>query len=168
MAGIFQDWAANRGNSKGRLIMVCYRIAHISNSSKLSKLCLIPFIIFYRIVINWILGVEIQHRAIIGPGLKLFHGQALVVHKSTIIGNNCTIRHSTTIGNKQNGDGTYSEGVVIGDGVDIGANCCLIGALTVGDHAMIGAGSVVTKDIPPYSVAVGNPARVIKVNRHEE
>lgn len=52
--------------------------------------------------------------------------------------------------------------VKIEDDVWIGANCAVIAGVTIGKHAVIAAGSVVTKDIPPFSVAVGNPARVIK------
>lgn len=57
----------------------------------------------------------------------------------------------------------YSKGPVkIGSYVHIGENCCIMPGVTIGDHSVIGAGSVVTHDIPPYSVAVGNPARVLK------
>jgi len=52
--------------------------------------------------------------------------------------------------------------ISIADDVWIGANCVVTAGVTIGKHAVIGAGSVVTKDIPPFSVAVGNPARVIK------
>jgi putative colanic acid biosynthesis acetyltransferase WcaB len=48
------------------------------------------------------------------------------------------------------------------DNVDIGANVCIIGDIAIGDNVIIGAGSVVTKDIPANSVAVGNPARVLE------
>ena len=52
--------------------------------------------------------------------------------------------------------------IQIEDNVWIGANCTITAGVTVGKHSVVGAGSVVTKNIPPYSVAVGNPARVIK------
>ncbi len=52
--------------------------------------------------------------------------------------------------------------IIIEDDVWIGANCVITAGVTIGKHAVIGAGSVVTKDIPRFSVAVGNPARVIK------
>lgn len=52
--------------------------------------------------------------------------------------------------------------ITIGDSVWIGANCTLTAGITIGKHAVIGGGSVVTKNIPDYSVAVGNPAKVIK------
>lgn len=54
------------------------------------------------------------------------------------------------------------ETIHIGNDVWIGANACILAGVTIGDGAVIGAGGVVTKDIPPYAVAVGNPAKVIK------
>ena len=57
----------------------------------------------------------------------------------------------------------YSKGpVIIGKYVSIGEGCVILPGVTIGDHAVIGANAVVTKDIPPYAVAVGNPARVVK------
>ena len=57
----------------------------------------------------------------------------------------------------------YSKGpVIIGKYVSIGEGCAIMPGVTIGDHVVIGANSVVTKDIPPYSVACGNPARVIR------
>lgn len=61
---------------------------------------------------------------------------------------------------------TYSRPIVIEDEVWIGGGAILLPGVTIGKGSVIGAGAVVTKDIPPYSVAVGNPARVIKqINR---
>lgn len=57
----------------------------------------------------------------------------------------------------------YSKGpVIIGAYVHIGEGACIMPGVTIGDHSVIGAGSVVTRDIPPYSVAAGSPARVLK------
>lgn len=55
-----------------------------------------------------------------------------------------------------------AKSVEIGDGSWIGEKVCILPGVTVGKKSIIGAGSVVTRDIPPYSIAVGNPARVIK------
>ena len=52
--------------------------------------------------------------------------------------------------------------VKIGAYVHLGENCCIMPGVTIGDHSVIGAGAIVTHDIPPYSVAAGNPARVLK------
>ncbi|WP_181161737.1 MULTISPECIES: DapH/DapD/GlmU-related protein [unclassified Bifidobacterium] len=55
-----------------------------------------------------------------------------------------------------------TDGIRIGRGAWIGNNVIIVGGVEIGEKAIIGAGSVVTKSIPPYSIAVGNPARVIK------
>jgi acetyltransferase-like isoleucine patch superfamily enzyme len=52
--------------------------------------------------------------------------------------------------------------VAIGEGVWIGSNCVIVPGITIGKKSVIGAGSVVTRDIPPFSLAVGNPAKVVK------
>ena len=57
--------------------------------------------------------------------------------------------------------------IIIEDEVWIGANSVVVAGVTIGKHSVIAAGSVVTKDIPPYSVAVGNPAKVIKQYNHK-
>lgn len=108
------------------------------------------------------LGIELPWDTQIGPNLKLQHGLALVVNHETIIGANCTLRHSTTIGNKKLPDGSYSSSPQIGNNVEIGSNVVILGPITVGDNAVIGAGSVVVKDVAAGAVVVGNPARVIR------
>ena len=55
-----------------------------------------------------------------------------------------------------------SKGISIEDGVWIGNNVLIMPGVKIGKKAIIGAGSVVTRDVPPYTIAVGNPARVIK------
>jgi len=55
--------------------------------------------------------------------------------------------------------------VQIGSDVWIGANCTILGGVQIGDGAVVGAGSIVNKDIPAYAIAVGNPARVIKYRK---
>ena len=62
----------------------------------------------------------------------------------------------------------FDEPLRIGSDVWIGSNACILRGLTVGDGAVIGAGSVVTRDVPPYAVVVGNPARVLKYRFSEE
>ena len=116
----------------------------------------------YRFWVEWLLGIELPRKLIIGKGLSLYHGQALVVNKSTVIGSGCTLRNSTTIGHKQLADGTFTLCPRIGNNVDIGANVCIIGGVTIGDNVVIGAGSVVVKDVPSDCMVVGNPARVLE------
>ena len=154
---IFQDWKS--GNSqKGKVVLLFFRLACLAKINVFVKVLLLPYLVFYKIFIEWILGIELPYQATIGQGLRLFHGQSLVVHRKVIIGNNCTLRHSTTIGNVT----VDGECPRIGNNVEIGANVCLLGEIEVGDNVVIGAGSVVVKSIPSNSIVVGNPARVIK------
>lgn len=62
---------------------------------------------------------------------------------------------------------TVTKKIIIKDNVWIGANCVITAGVTIGKHAVIGAGSIVTKDIPDYSVSVGNPSKVVKLYNFE-
>lgn len=158
---IFQDWSANKKNIKARLVLTGFRIAQLATINKFLFFILVPHLVFYRIIVEWILGVELPYKTKIGKGIQIFHGQALVVHDGTVIGQNCVLRHSTTIGIKVLSDGSISRSPIIGDNVDIGSNVCIIGPVSIGDGAKIGAGTVITKDVSPYSVVVGNPFKTI-------
>ena len=118
--------------------------------------------ILYRIIVEWILCVEIPFRTKIGKSLRLYHGQSLVVNNETIIGSNCTLRQSTTIGtNKKLSNGKWNKSPIIGDNVDVGANCIIIGPIVIGDNVIIGAGSVVVKSVESNTKVAGNPAKII-------
>ena len=158
---IFQDWDVNSKNFKARIIVVSFRLAQLATYNKIFSILLIPYIIFYRIVIELILGTEIPYRTKIGKNLRVYHGYSLVINPDTIIGENCALRHCTTIGNKQLKDGTFSKSPIIGNNADIGSNVCIIGPITIGNNVKIGSGSVVVKDVPSDCVVVGNPARII-------
>ncbi|WP_461112057.1 serine acetyltransferase [Spirosoma jeollabukense] len=155
---LFQDWSANSSNTKGKIFTFFFRIAHFSNNSALASILLLPFRIFYKLFFEWIVGIEIPCNTNIGKGLKVYHFPSIVINKKVVIGEFCTLRQSTTIGNKDEN----SNCPIIGNNVNIGANVCIIGDITIGDNVTIGAGSVVVKSVPPNSVVVGNPARVIK------
>ncbi|HQW86326.1 MAG TPA: serine acetyltransferase [Flavobacteriales bacterium] len=165
MWNIAQDWAANRGNPKGRLVMLLYRTAHLLRQSTITFLLFLPYFLLYRLLVEWVLCIELPWKTRIGPGFRIDHGQALVVNDHTVFGAGCTVRNSTTIGNKRLPDGTYSASPRFGDRVDIGANAVIIGPITVGDDAAIGAGAVVVKDVPAGYIAVGNPARILPRRR---
>lgn len=161
---ILQDWEINTETSlKSRLTLLIFRLVKVLDELPVFlKIVAIFHRFFYQVMIEWLLGIEIPGDTQIGKNLQLQHGHGLVVNHETIIGENCILRNSTTIGNKKLADGSYSAAPKIGNNVDIGANVVIIGAITVGDNAVIGAGSVVVKDVPEGAVVVGNPARVIR------
>ncbi|GAB3536689.1 serine acetyltransferase [Pontibacter brevis] len=162
MSHIFQDWSTNQQNIKGRIVLVLFRLAQLASRNKLTLLLLSPYLVFYKVVVEWFLGIELPYSARVGKNLFLAHGQALVVIHGAVIGDNCVLRQSTTIGIKRYDDGTFSGCPVIGNNVDIGSNVCIIGEVRIGNNVKIGAGSVVVKDVPDNAIVVGNPARIIK------
>ena len=154
---IFQDWQANSGNTKGRIITLFFRIASYSSKNLLRRIIFFPYRVWYKIFVEWMMTIELPSRLQIGKGLRIFHGQALVINEQVKLGNNVTVRHSTTMGNKAAGSG-YP---VIGDNVDIGSNVCILGDITIGNNVTIGAGSIVVKSVPNGVTVAGNPAKVI-------
>jgi putative colanic acid biosynthesis acetyltransferase WcaB len=158
---LFQDWKANRGNPKGRLVMLMFRWLQYVNRYTVLKIVFIPYLIWYRFFVEWCLCIELPRKLVIGKNCIIYHGQALVVNLRTVIGDDCTLRNSVTIGNKKLANGSLSASPRIGNNVDIGANVCIIGPITIGDNVIIGAGSVVVKDVPANCTVVGNPARCL-------
>ncbi len=132
------------------------------NRSMIAKIIFILYLMFYCYFVEWVLGIELPRKLKVGKGLTLFHGQALVINQGVIIGENCILRNSTTIGHKKQADGSFGRCPRIGNNVDIGANVVIIGDIEIGDNVIIGAGAVVTKSIPSNCVVVGNPARILE------
>ena len=76
--------------------------------------------------------------------------------------------YKRTFGIEYNNDDIKPNKTIIGNDVWVGANANVIGGVNIGDGCVIGAGAVVTKDIPPYSIAVGVPAKIIKKRFDDE
>lgn len=102
-------------------------------------------------------GISLPKEAEIGGGLRIHHFGNIFVHPDTKIGEQCVLRHGVTIGNRVAGGPVP----VIGNNVEFGAYAQVLGGVTIGDGAKIGAMSVVLSDVPPNVTAVGIPAHVI-------
>jgi serine O-acetyltransferase len=101
-------------------------------------------------------AAEIPLNSNIAGGLRLNHPNGIVIHPCARIGPNCLILQQVTIG-----EGRTPGHPTIGADVLIGAGAKILGGVTIGDHARIGANAVVLCDVPPYATAVGIPARII-------
>jgi len=106
-------------------------------------------------------GISIPAECKIGSGLRIHHFGGIIFHPSVTIGKNCTIFHHVTIGERGGAGGAAK----IGNNVMIGAGAKIIGEITIGDNCKIGANAVVLKDLPPNSVAVGIPARILNPSK---
>jgi len=108
---------------------------------------------------RFLTGIEIHPAATIGPGVFIDHGMGVVIGETAEVGENVTIYQGVTLG------GTSLERVkrhpTIHRNVVIGSGAKILGPFTVGENSRIGSGSVVVKEVPPNSVVVGVPGRVI-------
>ncbi|MGH7351740.1 MAG: serine O-acetyltransferase [Candidatus Methylomirabilales bacterium] len=108
---------------------------------------------------RFLTGIEIHPAARLGPGLFIDHGMGVVIGETSEVGENVTIYQGVTLG------GTSLERKkrhpTIGNNVIIGSGAKILGPFMVGDNSKIGSGSVVVKEVPPDSVVVGVPGRVI-------
>ena len=104
-------------------------------------------------------GADIPVNCRLGGGLLMPHPNGIVIHPDAEIGPNCLLFQQVTIGTR-NGGPPRIEGHV-----DVGAGAKIIGPLTVGRHAKIGANSVVLDDVPAGAIVVGVPARIVDGGR---
>lgn len=104
-------------------------------------------------------GVQIGWHSSIGEGLLLVHCGGMVVNNEAVIGKNCTLYHGVTIGMEFRGERRGCP--VIGDNVWIGSGACIVGKVTVGDDVLIAPLSFVNFDVPPHSIVLGNPGKII-------
>ncbi|MBV9407517.1 MAG: serine acetyltransferase, partial [Candidatus Eremiobacteraeota bacterium] len=104
-------------------------------------------------------GIEIDPGATLGNGVFIDHGIGVVIGETAEVGDGCTIYQGVTLGGtslaKTKRHPTLGRDVVVGGGAAV------LGAITVGDGARIGANSVVVKDVPPHATVVGIPGRVV-------
>jgi serine O-acetyltransferase len=118
--------------------------------------------VFFRIVLRhytYKYGFQIPPQAKIGGGLFIGHFGTVVISTQAIIGRNCNLAHSITIGATRRGP---SKGAPhLGDFVWVGTGAVLVGKIKIGTHVLIAPNAYVNFDVPDNSLVIGNPGRII-------
>lgn len=135
--------------------VIMYRISH-----ELYKIKLYFLARMVSQIARFFTGIEIHPGAKIGKGLFIDHGMGVVIGETAEVGDNVILYHGVTLGGTGKHKGKRHP--TIGNNVVIGTGAKILGPVTVGDYAKVGANAVVLKDIPEYATAVGVPARIIR------
>ena len=104
-------------------------------------------------------GIELNLNSL-GKGTDIWHTSVII---NGMTGTDCCFHGTNTLGLKSNS--RSSERPKLGNRVDVGVGAMIVGDVTIADDCVIGAGAVVTKDVPDYAVVGGNPARVLKMRK---
>ena len=116
--------------------------------------------------------VEIQKNATVGRNCKIsshtFICEGVTIEDDVFVGHNVAFindsypRATTREGTLQNEADWKVEPTLVKRGASIGSGCTILANVTIGEHAIVGAGSVVTKDVPPHTIVAGNPAKFLR------
>ncbi|MGJ8666516.1 MAG: serine O-acetyltransferase [Patiriisocius sp.] len=150
---------------QGLWALFIYRLnnsIYTSKTPKPIKKILLLFCVMSQKWIEIVTGISIPYSVIVGRELYIGHFGNIIINANTIIGDNCNISQGVTIG--VSGRGRKRGVPVIKSNVYIGANATIAGAITVNDNAVIGANSLVVKDVAPSTTVVGVPAEMISTN----
>lgn len=137
--------------------LLAHRVAHALDGAHVPVL---PRAI--AMITRSVTGVEIHPAARIGDGLFIDHGMGVVIGETAEIGANVTLYQGVTLGGT--GFATGKRHPTVQDNVTIGSGAKLLGPITVGHGAKIGANTVVIKDVPPNATVVGNPGHPVRVD----
>jgi serine O-acetyltransferase len=122
--------------------------------------CKIPF--FPRAISElsrFLTGIDIHPGARIGKNLIIDHGMGVVIGETAEIGDECLIYHGVTLGGVDLNP--VKRHPTLGNRVVVGAGAKILGNIRIGNHARVGANSVVIKDVPDHCTATGIPAKIV-------
>jgi serine O-acetyltransferase len=167
---VFSDFARYRPGSRPSWLKVLLRIPSIpgllASIVLRAQQCLfraghVGLANALRTPANVLCGADFGAGMQIGPGFMLAHPVGVTIGFGLVVGENVTFAGGVTCAARHYDDkpGRVQEFATIGDGVLIGANAVLVGGVTIGRNAMVGANSVVLSDVPEGAVVMGSPAR---------
>jgi serine O-acetyltransferase len=144
-------------------VLLCYSGLHAQIFHQLShRLWRAGLLLPARVVSHvsrWLTGIEIHPAARLGRRLIIDHGMGVVIGETAEVGDDVYLYHQVTLGGTSSLRGKRHP--TVGNGVIIGAGAQVLGAITIGDNARIGANAVVVRDVPPDTTVVGIPARPV-------
>ena len=115
-----------------------------------------------KLLIFLLYNSSIPFQAEIGKGSRFgYGGIGVVIHKRARLGKNVLIGSNVTVGGRSNDNGVP----IIMNNVDLGTGAKILGNITIGEYAIVGANAVVIEDVPPYTVVVGVPAKAVKIRK---
>jgi serine acetyltransferase len=162
---VLQDWATNTGYRDSQLVLVGFRLAQWAHQHWGA----IGYVHagIYRLWMSLFVGVELPPECQIGPRLRIFHPHGIVLNPAVVMGSDCILRQNVTIGNVVRRNGTEKGVASVGNGVEFGAGCVVVGPIHVGEHARIAALSLVIASVPERGVMRGNPAVLVRIDDPE-
>ena len=122
---------------------------------------------------RFLTGIEDHPKASNGKNLFIDHGMGVVIGETSEIGDNVTIYHAVTLGGispsiKSNEQRNIKRHPTLKNNVVIGSGAQILGPITIGEYAKVGANAVVTRDVPSHAVMIGIPAKNIKSKPNED
>ncbi|ETA03837.1 serine acetyltransferase [Frankia casuarinae] len=160
-----EDWRRHYKSfaHPGLHVLAVYRIGQWrrTRSQPVRGIVTVFYKVVNKLVIRNLYGAELDEQARIGRRVHIGHHQTILIPPHCVIGDDCTLRHNLTIG--------YASGTAgprdvpkVGKRVELAPGVHLIGAISIGDDARIGPGSIVMTDVPAGSTVFAAPARVMR------
>jgi serine O-acetyltransferase len=136
----------------GTMAMLWYRLMQWSRRYRLA-----PLEMLFNKINTFFCNCIIGRGAEFETGFVLIHSTGIVINGSVRGGKNIHLEHQVTIGAERR------QAPLLGNDIFIGAGAKVLGSITIGDGARVGANAVVVKDVPPYATVVGIPAQVVRL-----
>jgi serine O-acetyltransferase len=157
-----EDWRTHDRQAlrQGLWVMAVYRFGRWRYRIR-QRWIRAPFSAIYKLLklsSEILTGIDLPCEAIVGRRFRIDHFGGIVISGDTVFGEDCVVRNGVTVGLRHGGK---RGSPVIGSRVDIGAGAKILGPIRICDDVAIGANAVVLIDVPPNSIAVGVPARVL-------
>lgn len=161
-----EDWITHERDilRRGLWVMAVYRFGRWRYRIR-PRVIRKPFSFLYKLlktVCEILTGIDLPCEASVGKRFKIEHFGNIIVSGDAVFGDDVVVRNGVTIGLRRTG---VRGAPVIGNQVDIGAGAKILGRINIGNHVVIGANAVVIEDVPPNSIAVGVPARILARRR---